>query len=341
MKDPNELKKILVVEDNIEVRATITQCLEMEGYLVVTAEDGIEALGLLKRVTPDLILSDINMPNMNGIELYTEIRANPRLLPIPFIFLTANDSTHDIQAGRELGVEDYLVKPVDIGHLLNIINTRLLKAAEVQLALIGQAYLETVKVLANTIEGRDPYTRGHVDRVSRYAYWLAKELGWGPKRLQVLEFGARLHDIGKIIIPDDILKKTSPLTEEEWSIVKHHPVAGAKIVREISHLEATIPFILFHHERWNGSGYPYGLTQKDIPFEGRLMAIVDVFDALTSERPYHPALTEKQVLRYLWVNAGKLFDPELIPAFIKALKENQMEQPTIVTFSEPQPVPHN
>jgi HD-GYP domain-containing protein (c-di-GMP phosphodiesterase class II) len=227
---------------------------------------------------------------------------------------------------------------VDIGHLLNIINTRLLKAAEIQLALIGQAYLETVKVLANTIEGRDPYTRGHVDRVSQYAYWLAKEIGWGPKRLRTLEFGARLHDIGKIIIPDGILKKNSPLTEEEWSIVKHHPVAGAKIVREISHLEATIPFILFHHERWNGSGYPYGLNREEIPVEGRLMAIVDVFDALTTERPYHPALTQTQVLRYLWLNAGKLFDPELVPSFIKALQSKQIEQPTIVKISEHQPV---
>src|SRR5687768_12686192 len=196
MTTPLQRKQILLVEDNAEMRQAVSLTLSAERYSVVQAEDGRAALNLLERITPDLILSDINMPFMSGIEFYKALRQNPRWVLIPFIFLTANDTPADIRLGRSLGVEDYLTKPVDHADLLAVVNARLLRVAEVQIAQIGLAYLETVNVLANTIESRDAYTHGHVERVATYARGLAEALGWAPEHLRTLEFGARLHDIG-------------------------------------------------------------------------------------------------------------------------------------------------
>jgi putative two-component system response regulator len=316
-------KQILVVDDNPEIRRTLARVLEIAHYLVHQAENGIEALEILEHLTPDLILSDINMPGMDGIEFCKAVRQNPRWVAIPFIFLTANDRREDIQTGRKLGVEDYLTKPIDSDDLLAIIHARLLRAAEIQIAQIGRAYLETVNVLANTIEGRDPYTHGHVERVATYACRLAEALAWPSDQLRTLDFGARLHDIGKITIPDHILKKNGPLTEEEWMWMRQHPLAGAKMLREISLLEGVLPYILYHHEKWDGSGYPHGLREKEIPIEGRILAIVDVYDALTTARPYHPPRPQADVVRFLQMNMGKEFDPNLVPVFLKLIENGK------------------
>jgi putative nucleotidyltransferase with HDIG domain len=196
---------------------------------------------------------------------------------------------------------------------------------------LNQAYLETVKVLANTIEGRDPYTHGHVERVAMYAHWMAEELAWPDDQIRRLDFGARLHDIGKIIVPDSILNKPGVLTSDEWNLMKQHTSAGAKILRNISHLQMVIPYVLYHHERWNGSGYPYGMKGREIPIEGRVLAIVDVYDALTTTRPYHPARPHHEVVHFLQNRAGTHFDPDLTGVFIHALeKRNKIRNPAIV-----------
>jgi putative two-component system response regulator len=323
MDVPFQSKRILVVEDNPEMRQSVASALKLERYQVDQAENGQAALALLQRVTPDLILSDINMPRMGGVEFYKALRQNPRWLLIPFIFLTAGDSPDEIRLGRSLGVEDYLTKPIESADLVSAVNARLLRLAQVEVAQIGLAYLETVNVLANTIEGRDSYTHGHVERVAGYARGLAEGLGWAPEHLRMLEFGALLHDIGKIVIPDTILNKPEALSTGEWEAMKQHPAAGAKILREISHLQATLPYVLYHHERWDGSGYPHGLKGKDIPVEGRLLAIVDVYDALTTVRPYHPPRAHYEVIHYLQQTAGKLFDPHLVGLFIKGIETSR------------------
>ena len=320
---PIQSKRILVVEDNPEMRQSVANTLRLERYQVDQADNGQAALTLLQRVTPDLILSDINMPRMGGIEFYRVVRQNPRWLLIPFIFLTAGDSPDEIRRGRSLGVEDYLTKPIESADLVSAVNGRLLRVAQVEVAQIGRSYLETVNVLANTIEGRDAYTHGHVERVAQYARALAETLGWAPEHLRMLEFGARLHDIGKIVIPDTILNKPTALTPAEWEAMKQHPAAGARILREISHLQSTLPYVLYHHERWDGSGYPHALKNKDIPVEGRLLAIVDVYDALTTARPYHPARTHYEVIQFLEKSAGRLFDPHLVPMFIKTISSGR------------------
>ncbi len=314
-------KHILVVEDSNDIRRSLTRLLKLEGYQVEEAPHGKAALARIRKAAPNLILSDINMPQMDGIELYKEIRKLPSLVTIPFIFLTANDSPEDIQRGRALGVEDYLTKPIRDEDLLAIVNVRLLRAAEVEIAQISHAYLETVNVLANSIEGRDRYTGGHVERVAIYARKLALLLGWPESEMRRLEFGARLHDIGKITVPDQVLNKDGPVDEDEWNLMKQHTVAGAKILHQIEHLQDTIPYVLYHHERWDGSGYPRGLSGNDIPVEARLLAFADVFDALSTSRPYHPARSAVEVGKYIQQNAGIHFDPELTPVFLHVVAE--------------------
>jgi putative two-component system response regulator len=192
---PLARKKILIVDDHAEIRQALSLALEIEGYIVQQAQDGQEALERVRESTPHLIISDIRMPNMDGIEFYKSLRQNPDWVAIPFIFLTASNSPEAIETGRKLGVEDYLIKPVDPYELTKIVNSRLLRALELQVAFIDQAYLETVNVLANTIEGRDPYTHGHVERVATYARWLGEALNWPEENMRILEFGSRLHDI--------------------------------------------------------------------------------------------------------------------------------------------------
>jgi len=226
---------------------------------------------------------------MNGIEFYKKPRKNPSWTPIPIIFLTANDSPEDIQAWRELGVEDYLIKPIDYDNLLKIFRARLARTENVEVAHIGKAYFETITVLANTIEGRDPYTHGYVSRVVYYARFLVLAIGWAEENLSILEIGALLHDIGKIVVPDQILNKAGPLPDEEWNLMKQHPAAGAKILQGVSHLRDALPYIYSHNEHWDGTGYPQRLSGKNIPIEGRLLTLADVYDALTTKRSYHPA----------------------------------------------------
>ena len=317
---PLPTKRILLVEDNDAIREGITQHLQIDNFLVVAARDGVEALRALENFAPDIILSDINMPRMDGIAFYREVRKRQEWVAIPFVFLTADNSPQSIRLGRELGVEDYITKPINHRDLLNTINARLLRSAEVEVAHIGQAYLETVKVLANAIEGRDHYTRGHVDRVTQYALWMAEALNWPEVEIRHLEFGARLHDIGKIIIPDEILNKSDKLTPEEWQLMRQHPMAGAKILEEITHLQNVRPLVLYHHERWDGQGYPEGLRGREIPLGARVLAIVDVFDALTTARPYHPARAPQEVLQFIQMNAGKAFDPDLVVVFCEVME---------------------
>ena len=318
-------KRILLVEDDQQIRQEISQLLQIENFTIIQATDGVEALKNLDHSKPDLIISDIFLQNMDGIQFYKKIREKQSWITIPFIFLADRNALDQIRTVQELGVEDYLIKPIEADDLIRTIQGKLLRAAELEVAHIGQAYLETVTVLANAIEGRDLYTRGHVERVTTYALLLARELRWPPSHLRILELGARLHDIGKISVPDHILNKPGPLNDEEWAIMKKHPSIGARMLRGISHMRPAIPYILYHHERWDGTGYPEGLQEREIPIEARLLAIVDVFDAISSRRPYHSALSHHQVVDILKSESGKRLDPDLLKIFIHILEKFQYQ----------------
>ena len=323
---PMPSQTILLVENDHEVRQDIARTLQIENYATLQATDGKEALLLLERFSPDLILSALDMPNMDGLQFYKEIRRNPQWVTIPFIGLAEATSRDKVRTGQELGIEDFVTKPVPSDDLIRTIHGRLLRAAELKTALVDTAYLETVHAIANAIESRDRYTRGHIDRVTTYARWLAEALQWSPDHLRILEFGARLHDIGKVKVPDQILNKPGPLNDEEWELMKMHPVVGAKILDKINHLQPAIPYVLHHHERWDGNGYPHGLSGREIPIEARLLAIADVYDALTTFRPYHSARSYGEVMELLQADAGKHFDPDLVPIFIDALEKHQQHR---------------
>jgi putative nucleotidyltransferase with HDIG domain len=252
---------------------------------------------------------------LDGYGLFDVIRSRAEWVSIPFIFLTARREREYVLAGKRLGADDYLLKPVTPDDLLTAIRARLGRSQQLLLAQIQESYETSLIMLANAIEVRDPYTRGHVERVMNYALSIAEELGWTPVNLNHLRFGSILHDIGKIHISAQILRKKGSLTPEEWVEMRKHPEDGAELINAIPFLEKAIPIILYHHERWNGSGYPYGLKEMAIPEAARIVAIADSFDAMTTMRPYREVLSPENAYREIETNAGILFDPAMVRAF--------------------------
>lgn len=306
---------ILLVEDSEVLRQGLKSLLEQENYAVVTGGNGVEALEQLESVTPDLILADILMPEMDGYALFEAIRSRPEWISIPFIFLTARRERKHILAGKRLGAEDYLLKPIAPEDLLTAIRSRLGRSQQLLLAQIQESYETSLIMLANAIEVRDPYTRGHVERVMNYAQTIAEYLGWTSGEIKNLRFGSILHDIGKIHISGEILTKAGSLTDEEWIEMKKHPEIGAELIKDINYLESTVPVILYHHERWNGGGYPYGLVGEKIPVVARIVAIADSFDAMTTIRPYRKELTPQQAYQEIVSNSGVQYDPLIVETF--------------------------
>jgi putative two-component system response regulator len=314
------MSRILLVEDDAPLLEVMRCLLESEGYEVFPAVNGKQALELFNVNRPNLVVSDIMMPIMSGYELLEAIRALPDGVTVPFLFLSARTERSDIDRARSLGVDDYLFKPFDAPELINAVRARLDRRRIIELFDTRSAHLQTVIMLANVIETRDPYTAGHLERVRHLALNLAFALNWNTEDIAILEFGAILHDIGKIVVPRQILKKTGPLTEDEWELMRLHPEAGAKMLEGVDHLKAAVPYVLYHHEWWNGNGYPKGLVGEKIPREGRMLAIVDAFDAMTTNRPYHASMTAQEALDELVRYRGIYFDPEMVDAFMQAYK---------------------
>jgi putative two-component system response regulator len=291
--------------------------LEFAGYEVQAASNGVEALQTMDAFSPDLIVSDISMPEMDGYALLEAVRARLQGIGLPFLFVSARSQRSDVTRARRLGVDDYLFKPFEAQELLEAVRIRLERRRAVRLLDTREAHIQTVIMLANVIEARDPYTRGHVERVRDYALALAHALDWSAEAMSVLEFGAILHDIGKIIVPAEIIKKAAPLTTGEQAVMRQHVEAGAQMLKDVSHLQAAAPFILYHHEHWDGSGYPFGFSAEGIPMEGRLLAIVDAYDAMTSTRPYRTGLPKDMALREIRTGAETYFDPAMAEVFLE------------------------
>jgi putative two-component system response regulator len=315
------MEQILFVEDDDILRQAASDILAAEGYQVVNAQNGQEALDALNHIVPDLIVSDISMPRLDGFELLEAIRSTERGMTIPFLFISASTEAAKISQARRRGADDYLFKPFELQELLDAVRARLDRRHQVLLFDTRDAHLQTVKMLANAIEARDIYTRGHVERVCKYALRLADYIGWSHEQIAELEFGATLHDVGKILVPEDILNKPGPLSEEERLLLRRHVEIGAQMLEGITHLKAVVPYILYHHERWDGSGYPRGLTGENIPLQGRVLAIADSFDAMTTERPYREAILREVAIEEIRSKRGILYDPDLAESFCQTITD--------------------
>jgi putative two-component system response regulator len=295
--------------------------LESSGYTVSTAANGRDALQLLKEVSPALIMSDISMPGMDGIELYKAVRQRPEGAAIPFIFVTARGTREDIFAAKALGVDDYITKPVTSHELLAAVQARLQRSDELMLVQLKAV----LRAMANAIETRaGAYTKRHVEAVNAYAQAIALELEWDGDQLEALEFGAILHDVGKIGVPERVLAKTGPLDESEWAEMRMHPIYGVHMIEGNPYLEPAVPLVLHHHERWDGAGYPEGLTGEDIPLGARLLAVADTFHAMTSDRPYRPAKSQEDAFQEILLESGRQFDPEMVAAFERCWHRGDM-----------------
>lgn len=307
---------ILIVEDHDILREGLQILLETEGFHAISAPHGLAALELMEKVLPDLILSDISMPEMDGFTFYQRVRTRSEWVTIPFIFLTARGERDDIFASKKLGVEDYLIKPVDRQELVMTIRSRLDRSHKLMMAQLEQAYQASLIMLANAIELRDQYTRGHVDRVMGLCITIAEQMGWTIEQIRPLQFGAILHDIGKIYIRENVLSKAGPLDTDEWQEMKQHTVVGSGLLQSIPYLTQAIPIIRHHHERWDGRGYPDGLVGEAIPLGARIVAVADSFDAMTSKRVYQKAITPEQAMEEIHRGSGALYDPTVVDAFL-------------------------
>lgn len=314
---------ILVVEDDEMLSEGLRDWLQFVGYRVQLACNGREALERLDNAHPDIIISDIVMPEMNGYQLLETVRSRPQLNTIPFLFLTGRAQKSEVLIGKGLGVDDYITKPWGPEELLTAIRVKLKRTKDIAFTQLQRAYKDSLTVLANAIEARDAYTRGHVERVSSYSVMIAREMEMDDDEVDAVELGAILHDIGKIAVHESILTKPGELTPEEMSEMRKHPEIGVFMIKDIPYLVPATPIIKYHHERYDGKGYPEGLAGEDIPLHARIMAIADLFDALTTDRPYHEALSPQKAVAYIQNESGKHFDPKIVEVFVRAWEKHK------------------
>ena len=310
---------VLVVEDEPVVREVLAEQLGELGYRVLTAASAEAALEVLDGTTPDLVLTDVHMGGLSGVQLCRRLKADPRLQLTPVVILTGVADLDSRLAGLAAGADDFFAKPVEFVEL----QTRLGALLRVKFLLDQLERAEgVITTLGLTIEARDPYTAGHCERLARYAVALGEALGVDPPTLKALKLGGYLHDLGKIAIPDGLLLKPGRLEPEERKRIQVHPVVGAELVVGLKTLEAVRPLIRHHHERWDGSGYPEGLEGKAIPLGARIMAVVDVYDALRTARPYKPALPREEAIGILLreTEAG-LWEARITTTFLELLEE--------------------
>ncbi|EIE01097.1 HD domain-containing phosphohydrolase [Leptospira licerasiae] len=311
--------KILIVDDeaaNLKVLKEILQ----EDYRLFFAKDGIKAIELSISEKPNLILLDVMMPGITGHETCKKLRSEPSTSRIPVIFVTAMAEEEDEADGFEAGAVDYITKPVSPAIVKARVKTHLSLVRNDELK---ETRLQIIQRLGLAAEYKDNETGLHVIRMSHYSQTLAKALGHSEEIAEKILHASPMHDIGKIGIPDRILQKPGKLDPEEWEIMKTHPTIGAEIIgdHDSSLLQMAKSIALNHHEKWDGSGYPNGIKGDTIPIEARIVTIADVFDALTTERPYKKAWSIEDAVNHIRKGAGSHFDPGLVPIFLNLMPE--------------------
>jgi len=309
--------KILIVDDDAEIRALFRELISSLGATPLEAADGLAALQAVRTVLPDLILLDVEMPHMDGLTACRTLKSDFKTARIPVIVITSLSALDDRVRGIEAGADDFLTKPIHVPEF-NARVRSLLRVKKLNDSL--ESAENVIFALASAIEAKDSYTQGHTERVTAYAVELGKAVGCSDDELTGLRQGGTLHDIGKIGVPDHILNKPGKLTLEEFQIIRQHPVVGFNICSPMRSLAHTLPCIRWHHEKPNGQGYPDGLKGAEIPRLALILAVADVYDALTSKRSYKEALDQERAFVILSEEAKKGgLDTELVKAFIETL----------------------
>jgi putative two-component system response regulator len=293
---------ILVADDQAANRELLEELLTAQGYKVITVPDGAAAVAELTRTQFDLVLLDVMMPHLNGFEVCENIKGNPDTYLIPVIMITALCDKQDRLEGIKVGADDFLSRPLDRTELLARVRSLLkLKQRTDELERAESVLFS----LARSIEGKDPYTHGHCERLSDYSARLGEHVGLSEDQLVALRRAGIVHDVGKIAVPDAILLKPGSLTPDEWTLIREHPVVGERICAPLKSFRFVLPIIRHHHEKFDGSGYPDGLRGEDIPVTARVLQVVDVYDALTTDRPYKRAFSITDALQTMKQEVSK------------------------------------
>lgn len=310
--------KILVVDDDPMVLEVLERLITEFGYHFQGAGRGEEALKIIEEDPPDLVILDIKMPGMDGLEVLSRIKNNRKLGYIPVIMLTALE-TDKVEAFN-LGADDFIAKPPSQSDL----------QARIRAHLRIKGYIEELEnaeevlfTLAQIIEVKDKYTEVHTERVVDVSLKIGKEVGLTPKEMSDLRKGAYLHDIGKVGVPDAILQKQEPLTPEEWEVIKKHTIIGEKICEPLTSLSGALPVIRHHHERWDGTGYPDGLKGHDIPFLARIVSVADAYDAMNYDRPYRKRLAKPQIIEIFKEGRGTQWDPNIVDILLELIDQGE------------------
>jgi putative two-component system response regulator len=318
--------KVLLIEDDPQAVGVLEPILISKGYSVTVASDGVEALEKVKSHSPDLLLCDIDMPRMDGIEVCRAIKNDTATRLIPIIMLTGfGDLENKIEA-LQAGADEFLNKPYNSLELFTRINSLLrMRYLNAQLDCAE----DVLFAMARAIEAKDAYTQGHVERVSGLAVELGAYIGLSDDEQDSLRKGGILHDIGKIGVPDNILNKAGPLTREERQIIQLHPAQGAHICEKLKSIRGAIPIIRHHHERLDGTGYPDQLSGDEIPLLARILTVVDIYDALTTTRSYRKSLPHGVAMQMMWDETQKgWWDKEVVNEFAKMISTTRPAAPT-------------
>jgi putative two-component system response regulator len=314
---------ILVADDQAANRELLDELLTTQGFRVVTVPDGAAAVEELTRTQVDLVLLDVMMPHLNGFEVCQKIKSNPETYLIPVVLVTALSDKKDRIEGIGAGADDFLTRPVDRAELLARVGSLLKLKYRTDELERAESVLFT---LARSIEGKDPCTHGHCERLSNYSARLGEHLGLVEDQIVALHRAGVVHDVGKVAVPDAILLKPGKLSEQEWKLMREHPLVGERICAPLKSFRLVLPVIRHHHEKLDGSGYPDGLRGDAIPITAKILQIVDVYDALTTERPYKQAFSITDALQTMKEEVAKgWWDPHIFEEFQQLMKSGTAE----------------
>jgi len=326
---------VLVVDDEEMIREVLVRQLERLGYSPQAVASGHEAVEAMLPGRYDAVLLDIGLPDIDGLETLRRLLLIDQDLAV--LMVTGQTGVSTAVKALRSGAHDYLLKPIEIDQVQIALeralelqrlrrerreeDARLRRLVHQQAVRLEQSFLGAVTALAKALEAKDPYTAGHSERVTRYALELADAVGLGEEAQEAIRLAGPLHDIGKIAIRDEILEKKEKLTDEEWAQIKQHPMTGARILEGIEGMSSILPIVKHHHERWDGKGYPAGLSGNDIPLEAQVIAVADAFDAMTSDRAYRRALSWQAVQDEFIRCAGQQWDEKLVQAFLGLVED--------------------